>query len=328
MSLAAVVQAIRDRQTFVLTSHARPDGDAIGSQIALGLALESLGKTVRFIDHDAAPLPYRDFPAVDRIEVMSLFDGAVDAVIVMECSTVSRTEVAGLDRGYVINIDHHAGNTMYGAVNWYDESAAAVAEMAADVIDALGVTWTPEIATHLYLGITTDTGSFRHANITARTFELCRRIAETGVNPAALARQIYDSFSIGRVRLTGEMLHAMELHHDNQLAVLYFDDELLAACGATADDTDGLVNIPLGAKDVVAVALIKKQATGEIRVSLRSKGDVDVRAVAQQWGGGGHRNASGCTLTEPDLATAKAALVAAVERALVIAQRGYGAAPQ
>lgn len=316
VSFASVVQAIRDRQSFVLTSHARPDGDAIGSQIALGLALESLGKTVRFVDRDPAPPAYRHFPAVDRIETMAAFDGQADAVIVMECGSLSRTDVTGFEKLHVINIDHHAGNTTYGAENWFDESACAVAEMAAEVIDALGVVWTPEIATHLYLGITTDTGSFRHANITARTFELCRRIAETGVQPAALARQIFDSFSIGRVRLTGEMLHAMELHHQNRLAVLYFDDALLAVCGATVDDTDGLVNIPLGAKDVLAVALIKQQADGTFRVSLRSKGDVNVREVAQRWGGGGHTNASGCTLTERGLESAKDSIIRAVGEAL------------
>ena len=317
MSLASVVQAIRDRHSFVLTSHARPDGDAIGSQIALGLALETLGKTVRFIDRDPAPLPYRHFPAVDRIEATTTFTGTADAVIVMECSALNRTDVTGFETlSCIINIDHHAGNTMYGAENWFDDSAAAVAEMAAEVIDALGVPWTHDIATHLYLGITTDTGSFRHANITARTFELCRRITEAGVNPAALARDIYDSFSIGRVRLTGEMLHAMELHHQNRLAVLYFDDALLKRCGASVDDTDGLVNIPLGAKDVLAVALVKAQADGTFRVSLRSKGDVNMREVAQRWDGGGHRNASGCTLTDRGLDAAKDSLVRAIGEAL------------
>jgi phosphoesterase RecJ-like protein len=265
--------------------------------MALGLALESLGKKVRWVDHDPAPQPYRHFPSVDRVEVCSQFTGDVDAVIVMECNALSRPEVAGFEGKFVINVDHHGGNTMYGDVNWFDESAAAVCEMTAEIIDALGVKWTPEIATHLYLGISTDTGSFRHANITPRTFEICRRIAETGANPEQLARQIYDSFSIGRVMLTGEMLHAMELHHGHRLAILYYDNELLKRCGATNDDTDGLVNIPLGAKDVVAVALIKKQASGEFRVSLRSKGDVDVRAVAQKYNGGGHRNAAGCNMT-------------------------------
>jgi phosphoesterase RecJ-like protein len=145
---------------------------------------------------------------------------------------------------------------------------------------------------------------------------LCRRIAEAGVSPAGLAREIFDSFSIGRVRLTGEMLHAMELHHGHRLAVLYFDDALLAACGATADDTDGLVNIPLGARDVLAVALIKQQADCTFRVSLRSKGDVNVREVAQRWGGGGHRNASGCTLTSRGLEATKDSLVRAMGEAL------------
>jgi phosphoesterase RecJ-like protein len=296
VSLAAVVDAIRARQSFVLSSHARPDGDAIGSQMALGLALEAMGKRVVWADRDPAPLPYRDFPGVDRISVGAAFDGQADAAIIMECSALARTEVAGLDGRFVINIDHHLGNTMYGDVNWFDETAAAVCEMAAEVIDALGVEWTPEIATHLYLGIATDTGGFRHANITGRTFELCRRVADTGVEPSTLSRRIFDSFSIGRVRLTGEMLHAMELHHGNKFALLYYDEPLLHETGATPDDTDGLVNIPLGARDVLAVALMKRQSNGEFRVSLRSKGDVDVRAVAQKWAGGGHRNASGCTI--------------------------------
>jgi phosphoesterase RecJ-like protein len=312
MSLNNVVAAIQARQTFVLTSHARPDGDAIGSQMALGLALEALGKTVRWVDLDPAPQPYRLFPAVERIEVCSNFTGDADAVIVMECNALSRPEVTGFEGRFVINIDHHGGNTMYGDVNWFDESAAAVCEMTAEIIDALGVKWTPAIATHLYLGISTDTGSFRHANITPRTFEICRRIAEAGANPEALARQIYDSFSIGRVRLTGEMLHAMELHHGHRLAILYYDDALLAKSGAAVDDTDGLVNIPLGAKDVLAVALIKKQTAGVFRVSLRSKGDVDVRAVAQKYNGGGHRNAAGCNMTG-SLDDVKRALIDALQ---------------
>jgi phosphoesterase RecJ-like protein len=132
--------------------------------------------------------------------------------------------------------------------------------------------------------------------MTARTFDLCRRIAQTGVDPAALARQIFDSYSVGRVRLTGVLLNAMELHHDSRLAVLALDDQLLASCGATMDDTEGLVNLPLGAREVLAVALLKRQNGNVFRVSLRSKGAVDVRAVASVWDGGGHRNAAGCTV--------------------------------
>jgi bifunctional oligoribonuclease and PAP phosphatase NrnA len=314
-SAREVAAALAARQSFLLTSHARPDGDAIGSPLALALALEHLGKTVRLVSHDPVPAPYRSFPGADRIEVTSRADGEFDAVVLLECSDLRRPEIAGLDRYVSINVDHHVGNGLYGAVNWFDVSAAACGEMVADIIDALGVPWTRDMASHLYLAIATDTGGFRYGPITARTFEVCRRIVEAGVEPAVLSRQIFDSFGVGRVKLMGAMLGAMELHHGNRLAVLQFDEELLAACGATMDDTEGLVNVPLGATDVVAVALIKRQTPGVYRVSLRSKGPVDVRAVAARWDGGGHTNAAGCTL-RGDFDAVKHDVVAAMEQVI------------
>jgi phosphoesterase RecJ-like protein len=313
-SAAEVAAAIHARQSFLLTSHARPDGDALGSQLALAFALDRLGKSVRLVDRDPVPAPYREFPGTDRIEVAPAATGVADAVILLECSDLSRPDVAGLDRYTVINIDHHLGNTNYGLVNWFDSTAAACGEMVADLIDALGVPWTTEIAEHLYLAISTDTGGFRHGPVSARTFETCRRIAQTGVDPSELSRRIFSSFGIGRVKLTGAMLNAMELFHRDRLAVLVFDDALLAKCGATLDDTEGLVNIPLMAKEVEVVALFKQSADGW-RVSLRSKGVVDVRQVALQWHGGGHRNAAGLTVTG-DYPAARAAVIAAVARAL------------
>jgi phosphoesterase RecJ-like protein len=301
-SAADVAAAIGRHDAFLLTSHARPDGDSIGSQLAMALALDALGKRVRLVNHDPVPALYRSFPGADRILAAPAAPPLPDlppdaeATIVMECGDLSRPEVADLERPTVINIDHHIGNTMFGSVNWFDGSAAACTEMVADVIDALGVAWTKEIATHLYLGIATDTGGFRHGPISARTFHASARIAATGVSPALLSREIFDSFGVGRIRLTGALLNAMELHHDNRLAVLYYDDEILAACGASGDDTDGLVNLPLGAKDVLAVALVRKQTDTQYRVSMRSKGAVDVRQVAVAHGGGGHVNAAACSV--------------------------------
>ncbi len=301
-SAADVAAAIRAHDSFLLTSHARPDGDAIGSQLAMAFALDALGKRVRLVNRDPAPATYRPFPGLDRIIVaptvppLAGATASAEATIVMECGDLSRTEVAGLERPTVINIDHHVGNTMYGSVNWFDASAAACGEMVADVIDAIGVPWTQPIAAHLYLAIATDTGGFRHGPISERTFRVAARVAATGLSPAQLSRDIFDSFGAGRLRLTGALLNAMTLHHDRRLAVLYYDDEILAACGATPDDTDGLVNLPLGAKEVVAVALVRKQDDTEYRVSMRSKGDVSVRAVALQFNGGGHVNAAACTI--------------------------------
>lgn len=316
-SVVEVVAAIQSRQAFLLTSHARPDGDAIGSSVALALALEALGKTATVVLRDPVPTPYRDFPAVDRIRITDRVEAPFDAAIVLECSDITRPGLSGLDRYPLINIDHHLGNTMYGAVNWFDEGAAACAELVAELVDALGVPWTPAIASHLYLGISTDTGGLRYGSISARTYDTCRRIVEAGVNTPLLSRQIFESYSVGRVRLTGALLNAMTLHHDQRLAVLAFDDALLARCGATADDTEGLVNVPLGAREVVSVVMLKLQADGAWRVSLRSKGPIDVRAVALKWQGGGHRNAAGCTMTG-DRATVERLLIDAMADALAV----------
>ena len=314
-SAREIAAALEARRTFILTSHARPDGDAVGSQLALALALQARGKSVRLIDRDPVPEPYRGFPCTNSIELSDRITGTADAVVLLECSDPTRPELGGLEDRLLINIDHHPGNTMYGAVNWFDASAAACGEMVADVIDALGVVWTPEIAAHLYLAIATDTGGFRYGPISARTFEICRRIVDAGADPAALSRQIFDSYSIGRIRLMGRLLANMELHHQGRIAVLYIDERILAECGTTMDESEGLVNLPLGAREVVSVAFFKHQTGDRYRVSLRSKGAVDVRAVAVQWKGGGHTNAAGLEVAG-DYAEAKARVVDAIARQL------------
>jgi phosphoesterase RecJ-like protein len=295
-----VVDRIRDeilqRQRFVLTSHSRPDGDSIGSQLAMAFALEALGKQVRIVNSDAAPEHYFEFPGVDRIEIAGHAETDADAVIVMECSDLTRTGVSGLDGRFIINIDHHAGNRMYGAINWFDESAAACGEMVFDIIKALDVPFTPEIATHIYLAILTDTGSFHHSNITPRTFDICRQTVLAGVNPTIMARRVYDSNSFGKLKLIGALLDEMELVDAGRLAVLRMDDAVLAACGCTQNDTEGLINLPLTARDIQAVVFFKISSTGDVRVSMRSKYDVDVRVVANEFGGGGHKNAAGFTV--------------------------------
>ncbi len=294
------VRQIRDeimrRQRFLLTSHARPDGDSIGSQLAMAFALEALGKQVRIVNADPAPEHYQDFPGMDRIEIDGRATADVDAVIVMECSDLTRTGVTGLEGAFLINIDHHAGNRLYGAVNWHDESAAACGEMVFDLIRELGVPLTLEIATHLYLAILTDTGSFHHSNITPRTFDICRQTVEAGVNPAAMARRVFDSNSFGKLKLIGALLDSMELLDDGRLALLYMDDAMLEACNCTNNDTEGLINLPLTAREIQAVVFFKVGPIGEVRVSMRSKYDVDVRQVAGTFGGGGHKNAAGFTV--------------------------------
>jgi phosphoesterase RecJ-like protein len=290
-----VAEAIRRRQRFVLSSHVRPDGDAIGSQLAMAFALRELGKDVRVINRDAPPPPLGVFPGVDAIEIADRTDDPGDAVIVMESGDLTRTGVEGLDRGFVINIDHHLGNTMYGALNWFDLSAAACGEMVFELIRELGVPLTREIATHIYIAILTDTGSFHYSSISPRTFDICRQCMEAGVDPPAVARSIFDSNNLGRLKLFGALLNGMELDPTGHLATLCVDHDLMTACGGTYEDTEGLINLPLTVKEIQAVVFFKENGQDDWRVSMRSKGNVDINAVAKAFGGGGHKNASGCS---------------------------------
>ncbi len=297
--LERICEEILRRERFLLTSHARPDGDSIGSQLAMAFALDALGKQVRIVNADRAPDHYREFPGMNRIEIAPSIQAEADALIVMECSDLTRTGVSGFEGHYIINIDHHAGNRMYGELNWFDESAAACGEMVFDVIRSLGVPLSREIATHIYLAILTDTGSFHHSNITPRTFDICRQTVEAGVNPAAMARRVFDSNSFGKLKLIGALLDAMELIDNGRLAVLYLDDTMLTSCGCTHNDTEGVINLPLTAREIQAVVFFKVDPAGDVRVSMRSKYDVDVRMVANAYGGGGHKNAAGFTVQGP-----------------------------
>jgi phosphoesterase RecJ-like protein len=239
------------------------------------------------------------FPGVPEIEIVARVDDTGDAVIVMECGDLTRPGIDGLERGFVINIDHHLGNSLYGALNWFDVTAAACGEQVFDLVRALGVPLTTEIATHVYVAILTDTGSFHYSNITPRTFEIARLCVEAGVDPAAVARAVYDNNSLGRLKLFGAILNRMHLDATGRIATLYVDQALAQACGGSYEDTEGLINLPLTVGAIQAVVFFKGVAPDTWRVSMRSKGEVDINAIAKEFGGGGHKNASGCNASGP-----------------------------
>jgi phosphoesterase RecJ-like protein len=264
----------------------------------MAFALWQLGKEVRLVNRDQAPGPMMVFPGVSRIEVAGRIDDPGDAVIVMECGDLTRTGVDGFERGFVINIDHHLGNSNYGALNWFDATAAACGEMVFDlIVNELRVPLTREIATHVYVAILTDTGSFHYSSISPRTFDICRQCVEAGIDPPAIAGAIFDSNTLGRLKLFGAVLSKMELDATRRVATVYVDQKLAQECGGTYDDTEGIVNLPLTVKEIEAVAFFKEAGADDWRVSMRSKGEVDVNAIAKEFGGGGHKNASGCSAT-------------------------------
>ena len=295
--LDQIAGAIAARRRFVISSHSRPDGDSIGSQLAMAFALRALGKEVTVVNSDAAPGPLMTFPGVPDIQIADRVSGEFDAAIIMECGDLARTGVAGLDRYFVINIDHHPGNSGYGQINWFDSSAAACGEMVYDLVRALGVPLSSDVAAHIYLAILTDTGSFHYSSISPRTFEICRETLLAGVDPVGVARSVYDSNNMGRLKLFGAVLSAMQIDQTGRIAIVYLDHEMARAAGGTYEDTEGLINLPLTVKEIEAVLFFKQDEGEQYRVSMRSKGAIDIGAVAKSFGGGGHKNAAGCTVT-------------------------------
>ena len=293
--LERIAAAISERQRFVVASHARPDGDAIGSAFAMAYALRAIGKEAVVVSADPAPAPLQVFPGVSDMRVAPSVDRAFDAAIIMECSTLARTGIAGLDRCFVINIDHHPGNSGFGNLQWFDPTAAACGEMVFELVRALGAPLSRDAATHLYLAILTDTGSFHFSSISPRTFDICRQALEAGVDPVFVSRAVYDSNNLASVRLTGSVLNGMQVDATGRIAVLFLDNEMTRVAGGSYDDTEGLINIPLSVKAIQAVVFFKHVDGQEYRISLRSKGTIDVGAIAKQYGGGGHKNAAGCT---------------------------------
>lgn len=294
---ADIVDLIKRGTRFIVASHQRPDGDAIGSAVSMALALRALGKAATVVTDAIPPVFLQAFPDVNGIRITQQVDEAFDAAVIMECSELARTGVSGLDRSPVINIDHHPGNKRYGTINWIDESAAACGEMVFTLIEALGVPLTPEIATHVYLAVLTDTGSFHFSHLSPRTYEIARRCVEAGADPQWIARTHYDSNSLARVRIFGAVMNGMVIVDEGRVALLSITRKTMEELNGTNDDLEGLINFPLTVKDIEAVAFFKEIADREWRVSLRSKGAVDTGAIARQFKGGGHTNASGCSTT-------------------------------
>lgn len=294
-----ICEALLRYRRIVITSHMRPDGDSIGSSLALAWALKEIGTDARVVHRDRAPLQLADFPGIPEIEIGDAIPAGTDAVVVLECGDLGRTGLSGFDGLPVINIDHHPGNAGYGEVQWFDGSASACGEMIFEIIAELGVPLTVDMATQLFVAVVTDTGSFRYPGVSPRTFSICARLLEAGADPVSVARKLFDSHTLGRLRLQAAVLQTLDVEAGGRLAMITLTDAALAASGGAPDETDGLINLPLGVKAIQAAVFFKEAEDGHWRVSLRSKGEIDVGRVARGFGGGGHKNASGCTLEGP-----------------------------
>ena len=304
--LQQVLDEIERRDRFVLTSHARPDGDAVGSVLACGEILRQMGKHADVVMNDGVPHLYRPLPFADRVIVTHEVNGAYDAAILLECDSIQRTSLLGLDQKFLINIDHHLSGKPFAHVNWIDPSACATAELVFKLAKAANVEITPEIATCLYTAVLTDTGAFCYVGTDEHTFAIAQELVRAGADPARIAQAIYFATPLAKMRLLGCALSGLQREAD--VTWMSVTREQMDRCGAIDEDCEGLVNYALGIDGVEVAVFFRELASGHWRVSLRSKGLVDVSAIAALLGGGGHRCASGCSVEGPVSAAAERVL--------------------
>jgi phosphoesterase RecJ-like protein len=314
MAMDQIIRHLKNCDSALVTAHVNPDGDAVGSLIALGLALKALNKKTTLYNESAIPAVYRFLPEIHRIVRELNPRDAHDVAVVLDCGSLDRVGDAAPaigDTPVLINMDHHATNTRFGDVCLVDPAACATAEIVYRVVKALGVVIDPDIAASIYTGILTDTGSFRFSNTNLASFSICNEMIAVGVEPYAVARHVYGTYSLGRIKLLNLALDSIEISGNGKLSIMTLSQEMLAETGTQKEDIDGLIHYARRIEDIKVAALIQEMEkddgiSGEqhtYHVSLRSDGEVDVAVIAAAFGGGGHPTAAGFNIDAslPDL---------------------------
>lgn len=296
-AMAAILDVLRQGEKFLVCSHSRPDGDAVGSMLAMGMLLEQMGKRADLVTADRIPNIYRELPGADSIQCTTRVHGLYDAAILLECDGLERSRLRGLEAYFLINIDHHATGQAFAHLNWIDRDAASVGELVYRLVKAAGARVTPEMATCLYTTVLTDTGGFCYGATRAATFALAEELTNAGANPIRIAQDVYFSTATSKLLLLGAAL--TNLKREGRLAWLWVTHEDMVRTCAAEEDCEGIVNYAVSIAGVEAAVFLRELPEGRIRASLRSKGRVDVAAIAAGLGGGGHENAAGVSLDGP-----------------------------
>jgi phosphoesterase RecJ-like protein len=256
-----------------------------------------MGKRAEVVLRDGVPRVYQQLPFAATVIQAERVNGNYDAAILLECDSIQRTRLQGLENQFLINIDHHRSGRSFAQVNWIDPKAVATAEMVYRLAKQAGVKISPDVATCLYTAVLTDTGSFMFEGTSEHTFELARELVLAGADPAQCARSVYFGHSTAKLRLLGAALSALQ--REGPLAWIWVTQEQMERVGAKEEDCEGLVNYALSIGDVEVAAFFRELPDKRFRVSLRSKGKLDVASIAEEFGGGGHTCASGCAVEGP-----------------------------
>ena len=299
-----IIKQIKNAQHLILASHCDPDGDALSSLLAMGLALGNLGKEVTMYNASPIPAVYRFLPSVEHIVGHVKKLATYDMALILDCGNISRIGEAHTEFSQVpviINIDHHVTNTRFGNIQLIDPTACSSAEIVYRLIKALNASIDKAIATCIYTGILTDTGSFRFSNTNQAAFAISQEMVQFGVEPYNIAQHVFGTYSLGRIKLLNLALDSIEISKNGKLSIMTLTNAMFAETGTQPEDVDGMINYARRIQDVKVAALIQEQHNGsansgasrKFHVSLRSDGTVDVAAIAGSFGGGGHSSAAG-----------------------------------
>lgn len=299
--LSAISRVLREKDRFLIACHENPEGDAIGSELALALALRKMGKTATVLNADPVPANLLFLPGAGTV-VFAEDGSKYDVAVVVDCGSPERTgRVAPELRKcpLLVNIDHHRTNGDLGELALVDPDAAATGLLIHRVLSAMGCEIGLDVATNIYVAVLTDTGSFHYGSSSPEAFEVAGEMVRRGVDPWAVAEQVYETQSALRLRLLGRVLGSLEVSADGKVASITTMRSDLREFSAGKDALEGFINYPRSIVGVEVAVSLREEEGDVFRVSFRSKGRVDVSALAARFGGGGHRNAAGCTVPGP-----------------------------
>lgn len=325
--MKAVIPILSDARTVVLTTHVNPDGDGLGCELALAEWLSARGCSVRIVNHSPTPSFYR---FLDRNTLIHTFDPASDGACIADAEVIcivdmnqperlkSMEQAVMASRAVKIVIDHHLEPHPFAQHYVVDVDATSAGEIVYRLLsEAHSGTFTPDIATALYCAIMTDTGSFRYPRVDPETHRIVADLIGCGADPVAIYSSVYEQWSIGRIRLLGEMLAGMEVRGDGRLACVTISREMLAKTGTIEEDTDNFTTYPMSIEGVVAGILFLELRDG-VKISVRSKGDIPINLLAKEFGGNGHVNAAGARVFGMSLVETRRLVIAAAMKYLPV----------
>ena len=296
-----ICEAMKKGGTFFLSGHLKPDGDTVASELAMESLLKRMGKTVDMVNYETVPESLRFMPGSERIQTAKKIDKNYDVAIIFECNDSKRMgDIIDLKKQAktVINIDHHLMHGFFGDINLISVKASSNSEQLYYVFERLEMPITQEEASCLYVGIMTDTGRFQHSNTNAETLRIASKLVECGVNVADLCEKIYGTRTFSAIKLLGTTLSQLSLTPDGKIAYVAIRKEDFARTQSSEEESEEIVNYGLQVPTALISIFMRETAeNGTVKISLRSRRDVDVCKLAQQFGGGGHKYASGCRIS-------------------------------